>query len=93
MPSNTTYSAAIMLPGGFSGRLDLEVGPHGMGIQWVTAGWPLSNLGKTESDKASPRAAIPGFRRATAEWVVETFLFARLRFRTARWATHSENVR
>jgi hypothetical protein len=92
MPGNTTYSAATMLPDGFSGRLDLEVGPHGMGIQSAIAGWPLGNLGKTKSDKASSRAAVSGFRWATAELVVETFLFARLRFRAARWAVLSENV-
>lgn len=93
MPGNTTYSAAPMLRDGFSGRLDLEAGPHGRGIQSVIAGCPFSNLGRTGSDTPLPGAAIPGFRWTTAELMVETFLVALVRFRTARWAMHSENVR
>jgi len=92
MPGNTMYGATKMFLDGFSGRLNLEVGSHGIEIQSVIPGYTISNFGKTESYKASPRAAIPTFLRSIAESVVEASLLTRLRFRTARWAVSSENV-
>lgn len=49
MPGNTMYGATKMLPDGFSGRLNLEVGPYGIGIRSVIAGCLLGDPGKTES--------------------------------------------
>lgn len=92
MPGNTMYGVTKMFLGGFSGRLNLEEGPHGIEMQSMISGCTISNFGKTVSYKASPRAAIPTFLWSTAESVVEASLFTRLRFRTARWAVCPENV-
>ena len=92
MPGNTMYGVTKMFLGGFSGRLNLEEGPHGIEMQSMISGCTISNFDKTENYKASLRAAIPTFFWSTAESVVEASLFTRLRFRTVRRAVSSENV-
>ncbi len=73
-PGNTTYGATKMFLDSFSRQLNLEVGRHGIEIQSLIPGYTISNFGKTDEYKTSPRAAIPAHLWSTAESVVEASL-------------------
>jgi len=73
-PGNTMYGATKLFLDGFSQRLNLEVGAHGIEIQSLIPGYTISNFGNTDEYKHSRRAAIPAFLWSSAESVVEASL-------------------
>lgn len=73
-PGNTMYGATKLFLDGFSQRLNLEVGRHGIEIQSLIPGYTISNFGKTDGYKGSPRAALPAYLWSSAEAVVEASL-------------------
>jgi uncharacterized protein len=73
-PGNTMYGATKLFLDSFSQRLSLDVGRHGIEIQSLIPGYTVSNFGRTDEYKQSPRAAIPAFLWSSADSVVEASL-------------------